>query len=319
MAQLEVSMSTTGPMPAEWAGHVILIGGATGVGKTEAILEAAQRWGAEVVVADSMQVYCGLDIGTAKPTSRELARVPHYGIDLVDFRQDFSVLEWLGHARRAASEILARGCRVIVAGGTGMYLKAFAVGLSSPLPDHASEEWWAEVRGRGLEENIAALLRLDPEAGRWIDLANARRVERALEQVTVTGRSLGMLRAQWTRRELWPQRLPLLVFDRESESLRQRQRQRLEAMLAAGWVGEVMTLREQGYGPGMTAFQALGYREIWAALEAGDWPGAWPEKIAVRTWRYARRQRTWFRHQMPGRWMEPWKLREIPRWEAWFE
>ena len=134
-------MSTTGPMPAEWAGQVILIGGATGVGKTEAILEAAQRWGAEVVVADSMQVYCGLDIGTAKPTSRELARVPHYGIDLVDFRQDFSVLEWLGHARRAASEILARGCRVIVAGGTGMYLKAFAVGLSSPLPDHASEEW----------------------------------------------------------------------------------------------------------------------------------------------------------------------------------
>jgi tRNA dimethylallyltransferase len=311
-------MNTTGPMPESWTGRVILIGGATGVGKTDAILDAARLWDAEVVVADSMQVYRGLDIGTAKPTPQQRERAPHHVLDLVDFNHDFSVLNWLERARGAADRILARGRRVIVTGGTGMYLKAFAVGLSSPFPDHAPKEWWEEVRRRSANENLRLLLEADPEAGRWIDLANSRRVERALEQVTVTGRSLGQLRAEWAKLDAWPEGLPLLVFDRPSEELRRRQMRRLKEMLASGWVEEVHQLRERGYGPGMTSFQALGYREIWQALEQGDWPGDWPEKIGVRTWRYARRQRTWFRHQMPGRWMEPWNSEAIPGWEEWF-
>ena len=303
-----------GPLPASWSGRVAVICGPTAVGKSELVLAGAAAWGAEIVAADSMQVYRALEIGTAKPSAADRARVPHWMLDVIEFHEAFTVHDWLHGARQAASEILARGRRVVVAGGTGLYLKTFLLGLADMAGGQVAPELKQRIRATTAAAARAWLCSCDPHAGELVDLANPRRVERALEQVLATGRPLAQLRRSWEPAAEWPPGVPVVVLERPADELRRRIERRLQAMLAAGWIDEVADLRRRGFGPHLTSGQALGYRDILAHLE-GELPAeALRDRLAQRTWQFARRQRTWFRHQLPGRWRAAGEDR-IPSWE----
>jgi tRNA dimethylallyltransferase len=251
-------------------------------------MELARRTGAAILALDAMQVYRGADIGTSKPTAAERAEIPHGGLDLVDFGGAFDVAHYLAHAAEFLREQAARG--VIIVGGTGLYFRALTQGLCDA--PQGSEALRAELRGLSIEELRERLRRVDPEMLAQIDAANPRRVARAIEVMEMTGRSLRAWQAETPAplvadyRAFWLQR--------EKEELQARMEERVDAMLAAGWVEEVRGLVERHGEAAVRAFPAIGYRELaevvagWARLEAarGD--------ILVATRQYAKRQLTWF-------------------------
>ena len=245
----------------------------------------------EIVTVDSMQVYRGMDIGTAKPSSAEQAEVPHHLIDLADPDEDWSVTRWAAAARAAIAGIEARGRRALLVGGTGLYFQAVVDGLVPPGQ-------WPEVRAdlEGQPDTAALhrrLAALDPLAASRMERSNRRRVLRALEVTLGSGRPFSSYgpgldaypATTWRLAGLW---LPRSV-------VAGRIRRRLDAMVAGGLVEEVDRLRGRPGGLSRTARQALGYREVLAHLEDGQPLAAAVEEADRRTRAFSRRQRVWWR------------------------
>jgi tRNA dimethylallyltransferase len=293
MSPATTASSALAPTLAERGGRIVVIVGPTAVGKSAAAIELAERIGGEIVSADSRCVYRYMDIGTAKPTAEEQARVPHYLVDLVDPDEDYSVAHFLRDARAA----LARIERPIVVGGTGYWVAALlGKAVSASVGPNAALR--SELEALPIEELRARLARLDP--GARVDPHNRRRLIRAVEVVTATGRPF----AESTAR---PEPLPAVVFGLTlpRDLLYQRIDARYDQMVAAGWVDEVRSLLARGYGRELPAMSGLGYREIAAHLSGELTLDEALHRTKLRGHRYARSQYNWFKLDDPTiRWLD---------------
>ena len=273
-------------IPAE----TIVIAGPTGAGKTDLSLRLAERLGGEIVGADAFQIYAGLPILTAQPTPGQLARVPHHLVGSVDPRESYDAARYRREALDVLRSIAARGKRPIVVGGTGLYVKALLGGLDE-LPDQDPV-----LRGEFSQSDLSTLVeRLrerDPVGAASIDCANRRRVERALEIVTLTGKPLSEVRKG---PRPMPQGVRGILVMRERGELNRRIASNVEAMFERGVEAEVAALPEEQTGP--TASMTLGLREIRDLLGGGTSRAEAQESIISATRRYAKRQMTWFRNQ----------------------
>lgn len=291
-------------MPAEPPPLIVILG-PTATGKSALGLEIAERVGGEIVNADALQVYRGLDVGTAKPTPEERARVRHHLVDALEPTERYSAGEFARRARAALAEIRSRGRRPIVVGGSGLYLRALLEGIS-PVPP-GDPEVRARLRRRAEAEGVAALhaelaLR-DPETAGRLPTGDTQRVLRALEVVEVSGTPLSewIARRPYGEKRLAAVRVGLtlprtLLYDAIAR--------RVARMLENGWVREVAHLRARGLEPAAPAFQAIGYRELARHL-AGEWTLDRAAEETVRaTRRYAKRQLTWFRKERDIIWLD---------------
>ena len=286
-------------MTGHATGTIWFITGCTASGKSAVALELARRIGGEILAADSMQVYRGLDIGTAKPTPAEREAVPHHLLDLVGPEESFDAARWLEEARAAVVRVQARGRVPIFCGGTGLYVKAWFEGLDAPPP--SDEALRKELEAWPLDRLLAELESSDPDTYATIDRQNPRRVLRAVEIVRLTGKPLERSRRSDARPESYS-RAKLVALRREPGDLRTRVDQRVDAMFAAGLVDETRALSGRPWN--RTAEQAIGYRQV---LEHLRGERGLPDTIALvkqKTWQFARRQMTWFRHQVPVRWLD---------------
>ena len=281
--------------------RVVAIVGPTGTGKTELACAVAERTGAEIVSADSMQVYRGLDVGTAKPSHALRARIPHHALDLVAPDEPMSAGRWAEVARAAAADIAARGRPVLLVGGTGLYARAFAGGLIRGA--ESDPELRAELEARSDESLREELERRDPEAAARIAPRDRVRAVRALEVLALGARPISARHAQH-RFEDRPFDVCWLGLALDRGVLAERLRARVARMFEAGWVEEVRGLLAAGYAATLRPLQAIGYREI-GQLLAGqlDEPSA-RERIWIATRRYAKRQRTWFRAEPELDWID---------------
>lgn len=270
--------------------------GPTAGGKTAVGIELALRLDAEILSLDSMAVYRGLDIGTAKPTAEERRRVPHHLLDLVEPDEDFSLARYVDAARAATAEILARGRTPLFVGGTPLYLKALLRGIFEGPPAD-----WEFRRGmlaiaeeQGAEALHSRLAAVDPEAARRLPPRDARRIVRALEVYEKTGRPIGEWQQQFDRARP-AEELRVFALSWPRDELNARIDLRVEAMFAAGLVREVRDLLDSGKSFGRTAGQALGYREVLEHLRGERSLPETIELVKTRSRQFAKRQRTWFR------------------------
>ena len=276
----------------------IHIAGPTASGKTDLALLIAERLQGEIISVDSMQVYRGLDIGTAKPGPEELRRVPHHLIDVVALGESFDAARFLRLAKQAEADIRARGRCPIYCGGTGLYFKALAAGLGeAPPADPALRETLEEVP---TEDLLRELEEKDPVTFAAIDRANRRRVIRAVEVVRLTGRPFSSQRDAW---QVAPPAGTWLGLARERADLNERINRRVDRMFAAGLVRETEHLLQQGLEQNQTAMQAIGYRQVVEHLRGERNLPDTIELIKQRTRQYAKRQMTWFRRQLSLTWM----------------
>ncbi len=291
----------------------ILITGPTATGKSEIALLLAEQLGGEIISADSMQVYRGLDIGTAKPSPADRVRVPHHLIDICDLTESFDAAQFARLAHHAAAEIQSRRRVPVLCGGTGLYIKAFLEGLSEA--PSADAKLRAELEAVPLEELLAELRERDPAAYEKIDRQNPRRVIRAVEVIRLTGKLFSKQRTDWNVLPASsPEGLKLEVparcrnhvfcFTRSSGDLRIRINARVDAMFARGLVDETRELLKHGLAENKTAMQAIGYRQVVEHLRGERSLAETIERVKIRTRQFAKRQLTWFRAQKNLEWFE---------------
>jgi tRNA dimethylallyltransferase len=307
--------------------RTLCLAGATATGKSEIALALAERLGGEIISVDSMQVWRGLDIGTAKPGPAERRRVPHHLIDVAALDENFDAARFARLANEAVREIRARGKVPILCGGTGLYFKAFLEGLGEAPPADAVLR--AELEAAPLTELLRELEERDPLTFADIDRQNPRRVIRAVEVIRLTGKPFSAQRANWVGspknhllspslspsegervsegRESgnnWPPQ-PSTFFGivRKPEDLHARINARVDLMFQRGLVDEVRELLKHGLAGNRTAMQAIGYRQVVEHLR-GERPLAETiELVKIRTRQFAKRQMTWFRRQARVEWV----------------
>jgi tRNA dimethylallyltransferase len=283
---------------------LIVICGATATGKSDLAVALAQEIDAEIINADSMQLYKGMDIGTAKITMEERKGIAHHLMDLLDVTQDANVAWYQENARAAISEIHARGKNVIIVGGTGLYIKAILDELNFPDTDpvvRAALE--LEFATQGIGPLFERLEKLDPAAALAIDKANSRRVIRALEVIKITGKpfTANLPREESSR---YPHAQQFgLVMDRDL--LSERISNRVDRMWEQGLVAEVEKLMVAGITQGVTAQRALGYAQVIAQIEGKVTEEEAQEETKRATRQYARRQETWFSRDERNTWISP--------------
>ena len=284
---------------------LLAIAGPTATGKTGLSIDLARRlWEdgvrAEIISADSRQVYRGLDIGTAKALPAERAGVPHHGLDLVDPDEPFSVADFVGRARAALAGIADRDALAILVGGTGLYLRAVARGLDTEaLPSDATVRSRIEtdLAARGLEPAVARLRQLAPTLASRIDLANPRRVARALEIAELRGDAPPPPPLGYGGPVAW---LGLRVAPHiHRDWIARRAREQFDT----GLLAEARELRER-YDPSLPAFSAIGYREAWAVLDGVAALDDAVELDVRRNEQFAKRQATWFRSEPEIEWLD---------------
>ena len=283
----------------------MILTGPTGIGKTRLALELASREAAEIISADSMQVYRGMPIGTAQPDAGQRARARFHLCGVVDPAEAFNVQRFIELAGAAHAEIEARGARALYVGGTGMYLRALRFGLfdDDASDDAVRAELQEELAHEGAAALHARLAAQDPASAARIPPADAVRIVRALEVLRLTGRPIVELQSQWA--EPIP-RFPhvLAVLNIARETLRARIALRTDAMLNEGWIEEVEALLAGGLPPEQHCFKALGYREIISYLNGGMTKEALRERIVTVTMQFAKRQLTWFRREPGAVWID---------------
>ncbi len=277
--------------------EVILISGPTAVGKSAVALEVARQCNAEIVNGDSLQIYRYLDIGTAKPDLEERSLVPHHLFDILDPDQSFNATDFQDRASTVIADIRSRGRLPLVVGGTGLYLRALLFGLC-PMPE-IDAGIRAELEGRlakeGSEALHAELERYDAPMAARLAPRDRTRVLRALETVLATGKSLAYF--QERHRFLEPRyRFLHLFLDLERELLYQRINERVEVMLANGFVDEVKGLLEKGFSPELKPLKSIGYRQLIDHIEGRLSLDQATSDTKQATRRYAKRQLTWFRN-----------------------
>ena len=287
--------------------EVVAIVGATGTGKSELSLALAERVAAggraaEIVNADAMQLYRGMDIGTAKLSVAERRGIPHHLLDVLDVTADGSVAEYQRQARAAIDGILGRGAVPILVGGSGLYVSSVIFDFRFPVRDEtvrAALE--SELEQHGVEVLHARLAVADAEAAASIGPHNARRIVRALEVIELTGRPVT---GQLPDEPVWWRRAAIVALQHPRELLVERLDRRVEAMWSGGLLAEVETLVPEGLEQGTTARRAIGYAQALAELH-----GTMSRRDAIAeaqalTRRYARRQVSWFRRYRDARWFE---------------
>jgi len=278
----------------------IILAGPTAVGKSAVALLLAERLGGEIVSVDSMQVYRGMDIGTAKPGARELERVPHHLIDVVDPTQWFDASQFASLAGKTIVDIQRRNRLPILCGGTGLYFKALFEGLAEAPP--ADLALRAELETAPLEALLQELADLDPDSYQRIARNNRRRVIRALEVLRLTGKPFSQHRSRCEpEAALDPARA--FCLGRAPGELRARINERVERMFREGLVAETERLLERGLATNPTAMQALGYRQVVEHLRGERSLADTIELVKIRTRQLAKRQLTWFRRQMRLNWI----------------
>jgi tRNA dimethylallyltransferase len=277
--------------------RALILTGPTGSGKSQLALELAPRLGAEIVCMDSMTLYRGMDIGTAKPTHEERALVPHHLLDVLDPWQSASVAWWLDQAARVVQDIEARGKVALFVGGTPLYLKALLHGLfDGPSADSALrirlEEDARQAGNQSLHDRLAAV---DPATAHRLHPNDVRRIVRALEVFELTGRPISAWQTQWEGATV---RDPdtCLCIELPRLELYQRIDARVLKMIEQGLVEEVRALRSLGRPFSREAAQALGYKELFAHLEGQGTLDEAIRQIQTRSRNFAKRQMTWFRH-----------------------
>ena len=281
---------------------LVVLAGATATGKSSLSVELAQAIDAEIINADSMQVYRGMDIGTAKISIEERQGIPHHMLDVLDVNQDSTVAWYQSSAREVIDEIHSRGKSVVMVGGTGLYIKAVIDELNFPDTDpmvrHTLNK---EAEDLGIDAMFARLEKLDPAAAIAIDRANLRRIIRALEVIEITGKpfTANLPREESIR---YPEARQFgLVMDREL--LSERIDQRVNTMFENGFVEEVQKLMSSGLLEGRTAQRALGYSQIVSHLQGETSLDAAVEETKRATRQYARRQETWFSRDARIKWI----------------
>jgi tRNA dimethylallyltransferase len=289
----------------EWGVNRVIhvLTGPTAVGKTELALRWAEARHAEIISCDSLLFYRGMDIGTAKPVREELSRVRHHLIDICEPAERMDVTRYLAHVRTVLADLEARRRPVLVTGGSGFYLRAFFAPVADDVP--VDPEIRARIEAQWREAGLAALVeelrRLNPDGLGALDTANPRRVMRALERCLVSGRTLAELADAFARQPPpfagWDVRCTRL--ERDAESLTERIERRVDAMLRDGLVDEVRRLLAVGLKANPSAAGAIGYRETIAMLEGELPPERLAEEISRNTRALVRKQRTWFRTQLP--------------------
>ncbi len=274
--------------------------GATAVGKTCVGIALARRLGAEIISLDSMAIYRGMDIGTAKPTAADLAQVPHHLIDIVDPDQHYSIAQYLDAAKAKIGELHGRGRKVLLVGGTPLYLKGLLRGLFQGPP--ANWQFRDEIQHEIAEVGVMAgsqalysrLEGVDPVAASQIHPNDTRRLIRALEVYQATGQPISHQQLQFDEGSPADQ-CHVFVLRRPREEQHQRINARVDQMIQRGLVDEVRKLTDGGKQLGRTASQAVGYREALDFLAGKLDQETMIEKIKTRTRRFAKRQGTWFR------------------------
>ncbi len=284
--------------------RLLCITGLTASGKSGLAMELCSRWGAEILSVDSMQVYRGFDIGTAKPTAAERAQVRHHGLDLVEPTEGFSAGRFLTYARGVLDAASQEGRVVLAVGGTGLYLRALLHGLA-PAPGAQPElrQTLREQEAASPGSMHARLQELDPAAAARLHARDLVRLERALEVVLSSGRSLSDWQAEHAFAEA-PFETRTLAIRWSREDIRERIAQRVDAMLAAGWVEEVQGLLDAGVPLDCVPMKAIGYPAIVEHLGGLDLPTT-RERIVTAVRRFAKRQATWFNRRPSIEWQEP--------------
>jgi tRNA dimethylallyltransferase len=278
----------------------LILTGPTGSGKTRLALELAEGLGAEIVAMDSMTLYRGLDVGTAKPTAAERTRVPHHLLDVLDPWDSASVAWWLDQAAACYRDIQRRGKRALFVGGTPLYLKALLFGLfdGPPADEALRRRLTAEAEQHGRQALHARLAHIDPTTAARLHPNDLRRVVRALEVWERTGQPISAWQQQWSAADDGMAGRVLLL-DLPRAELYARINARVERMVAGGLVDEVRALRQLPRPPGREASQALGYKEMFAYLDGRATLAETVALIQARSRQFAKRQLTWFRH-LPG-------------------
>lgn len=279
----------------------VVLAGPTASGKSRVAMALAERLGGEIISVDSIQVYRGLDIGSAKPTPEDRARIPHHLIDVVGIESQFDAARFAAAAHVAVADIQARGGIPILCGGTGLYFNAWLHGLgSAPPPDPALR---AALEAVPLAELLDELARRDPATFDEIDAGNPRRVIRAVEVLRLTGKPFSQQRSRW------PEKAASLAgrafgLNRDRDDLRRRIDHRVDGMFRAGLVDETRGLLAVGLEGNRNAMQAIGYRQVVEHLSGRRGRLETMELVKVRTAQFARRQMTWFRAQMDVDWID---------------
>ncbi len=284
---------------------ILIIAGPTASGKTEASLLLAQEFGAEIVSADSMQIYRGMDIGTAKPTPEQRKLVYHHLIDVVEPNQPYSVGDYLRDARSAINGIIASGGRPIVVGGTGLYIRALTRGLfHGPAADLGLRERLLNREAEGPAGTLYSdLVKVDPDVAVRIHPNDLRRTVRALEVYYLRDRKLSDFQREHAFNEK-PFRFHMVFLVRSRSELYPRIEQRVNRMIETGLEDEVKTLMNHGYSPELASMQGLGYKHF---LNHFLGKTSWEEAVALLkrdTKRYAKRQFTWFRREPDSVWID---------------
>lgn len=283
---------------------ILVILGPTATGKSALGMKLARRLGGEIVNADALQVYRGLDVGTAKPPPADRREIPHHLIDVLDPHEPFSAGEFARRARAAIADVQGRGNVAIVVGGSGFYLRALLEGLS-PIPrgDGALRARLDRRLGtEGLEALRRELAELDPETAARLSPGDRQRILRALEVALASGRPLSAwIRDQpFGRRRLKAQRIGLtmprsILYDRIADRVRE--------MVERGWIHEITSMLDRGIEPEAPAFQAIGYRQLIRHLRGQGSLDEALDDIIRATRQYAKRQMTWFRKERDIRWI----------------
>lgn len=279
---------------------MIVIGGATATGKTTLGIEVAKALNGEIVSADSMQIYKGMDIGTAKPSTEEMCGIPHYLIDVIEPNEPFSVAEFKVRAEEAIKKIKNKGKVPIVVGGTGLYINALIYNYSpAETNDKLRKELWEEYEKYGAERMYGKLSQIDEKAAKTIHPNNVKRVLRALEVMLLTGKSI----AEKNDKEFTVPNLTY-ICDREREILYKNINDRVDSMFEKGLEKEVKGLVESGkVNFGNQSMQAIGYKEFRSYFAGSISIEQVKNDIKQHTRNYAKRQISWFKTIETGIWV----------------
>jgi tRNA dimethylallyltransferase len=280
-----------------------IITGATAVGKTNYALDYCEALNGEIISCDASLFYRGMDIGTAKPTKEELAKVPHHCIDMNPVNQSFDITQFDVLARKTVEDILSRGKSVVITGGSGFYLKSFF----EPVVDtiEVSDAVRAESESLFVEQGLSGLLDrlnvISPEGLGNLDTLNPRRVQRALERCLASGKSLPVLQKEFAER---PKpyasfKKQFILLEREADALKDRVARRAKCMLESGLLDEVKGLLKMGIEENSNAANAIGYRESIAFLRGEIEESELLPLIIKNTNGLVKKQKTWFRSQLP--------------------
>lgn len=282
---------------------LVLVAGATAVGKSEVALRMAQRLGGEIISVDSMQVYRGMDIGTAKPTQEQRRAIRHHLVDVAGLTESFDVARFVALATAAARDIASRGGVPIGCGGTGLYFKGLLEGMGWAPPAEARVR--RALEALPLDVLLRELEMADPVTWGRIDRNNKRRVVRALEVVRLSGQPFSQQRAAWGTVSAGQRGAGrFFVLRRDPSDLRARIDARVERMFEGGLVEETVRLLEAGLAENPTAMQAIGYRQVVEHLRGMRTLAETIDLVKRRTHHFAKRQMTWFRNQTEAIWLD---------------